>query len=119
MNVDGSDKPVRLTTGNHRGAYVPAWSLSWSPDSSQIAFPSNRDGNHEIYTMNMDGSNQRNITNSSTDEGAPAWSPDGGWLAFVRVIRGQQEIFLMTRDGGSVTNLTRDSAQDWDPAWLP
>ena len=35
---------------------------AWSPDGSRIAFTSNRDGNYEIYVMNADGSNPRNVT---------------------------------------------------------
>ena len=37
---------------------------SWSPDGSQIAFTSNRDGNVEIYVMNDDGSGQTRLTNN-------------------------------------------------------
>jgi TolB protein len=34
----------------------------WSPDGNQIAFYSNRDGDFEIYVVNSDGSNLRQIT---------------------------------------------------------
>jgi Tol biopolymer transport system component len=118
MNADGTNQ-VRLTTGNHRGAFVPAWGLSWSADSTRIAFPSNRDGNHEIYVMDADGRNLRNLTRSTFDEGHPAWSPDGQWIAFVRALGLNQDIFTMTADGAAITNLTQSPAQDWDPAWLP
>jgi TolB protein len=53
MSVDGFDQ-VALTT-NTAGDFRPAW----SPDSSQIAFVSNRTGRNAIYVMNSDGSNQR------------------------------------------------------------
>ena len=118
MNADGSNQ-VRLTNGNHRGEFVRAWGLSWSPDSSQIAFPSNRDGNHEIYVMDVNGRNQRNLTRSASDESSPAWSPDGQWIAFIRAIDLNQDIFIITTDGTNATNLTRSPSQDWDPAWLP
>src|SRR5689334_10585394 len=36
----------------------------WSPDGTQIAFRSHRDGNEEVYLMNADGSNQRNLSNA-------------------------------------------------------
>lgn len=41
----------------------------------KIAFHSSRDGNREIYVMNADGSNQRNLTNHPDDDFHPAWSP--------------------------------------------
>lgn len=51
---------------------------SWSPDGSKIVFMSDRDGNHEIYSMNADGSGQTRLTNSPGRDEFPAWSPDGG-----------------------------------------
>ena len=67
MNADGS-RQQRLTT---RGAQP-----GWSPDGRTIAFMSERDGNAEIYTMNVDGSGQRNLTRTrGQQERWLVWSP--------------------------------------------
>lgn len=42
---------------------------------TKIAFPSYRDGNNEIYIMNADGSEQRNLTNNPAHDWIPSWSP--------------------------------------------
>ena len=78
MDLDGSNQ-TRLTTS-------PAYDdqPKWSPDSSKIAFISDRDGNFEIYTMNADGSAQTRITTNPAADGFPAWSNDGTKIAFVR-----------------------------------
>ncbi|MCH8349239.1 MAG: PD40 domain-containing protein, partial [Chloroflexi bacterium] len=47
----------------------------WSPDGSQIAFVSARDGNHEIYVMNADGSGQTRLTNNTAIDFDPDWGP--------------------------------------------
>jgi Tol biopolymer transport system component len=46
---------------------------TWSPDGSQLAFRSNRDGDHEIYVMNADGSGQRRLIHELVADGAPDW----------------------------------------------
>ncbi len=47
---------------------------TWSPDGTQIAFWSNRDGGHaQIFVMNADGSNQHNISNNLFDDYEPVW----------------------------------------------
>ncbi|MGB9329943.1 MAG: hypothetical protein WCB10_04165 [Steroidobacteraceae bacterium] len=35
-----------------------------------------------IYVMDADGSNVRQLTNSSTTDTAPVWTPDGRWVVF-------------------------------------
>ena len=40
---------------------------------ARIAFMSHRDGNEEIYVMDADGGNQRNLTNHPDDDSDPAW----------------------------------------------
>jgi TolB protein len=42
---------------------------------SKIAFMSDRDGNGEIYIMNIDGSEQVRLTNNRADDISPSFSP--------------------------------------------
>jgi hypothetical protein len=44
-----------------------------SPDGKRIASESDRDGNNEIYVMNADGTNQKNLTNSPANDRDPDW----------------------------------------------
>jgi hypothetical protein len=67
MNADGSDE--RQLTDTPRFDENPAW----SPDGTQIAFQTERDGNFEIYVMNADGSNQRPLASHSAGEFCPSW----------------------------------------------
>ena len=41
-----------------------------------ILFRSGRDGNDEIYRMNLDGTNQLNLTNNSDIDFDPVFRPD-------------------------------------------
>ena len=40
---------------------------------ARIAFVSNRDGNAEIYVMNLNGGNLQNLTNNPNHDVGPAW----------------------------------------------
>jgi dipeptidyl aminopeptidase/acylaminoacyl peptidase len=54
----------------------------WSPDSRHIAFISDRSGTSQIWLMDPDGSNSKQITNLSTEAGGELFSPDGKSLVF-------------------------------------
>ena len=61
-----------------------AWDYQprFSPDGSQIAFTSDREGGDNIWVMDADGENARAITNESFRLlNNPTWSPDGRYIA--------------------------------------
>jgi Tol biopolymer transport system component len=74
---DGSD-PDRLTTDGDSG--TPAF----SPDGRLIAFSSGRSARsvHEIWTMNADGSGQRQATHLGARAAYPDFSPSGAKIVF-------------------------------------
>lgn len=95
----------------------------------QIAFASTR-GSHplfpesEIYLMNEDGSDQRQLTFRPHPRGLafnvePMWAPDGSRIAFASFRDGNREIYVMDGDGGHLTRLTRSPGGEWQHTWSP
>ncbi|MFC1712462.1 DUF5050 domain-containing protein [Candidatus Poribacteria bacterium] len=120
MDTDG-DNQRRLTND-------PGWYLhpAWSPDGQRIVFThADVKGGEwvqqscEIYVMDADGSNQRNLTNSPGIDWSPAWSPDGQRIAFVSWRDGNSEIYVMGADGSNQRRLTNNPAVENEPDWSP
>jgi uncharacterized repeat protein (TIGR01451 family) len=106
--------PMQLTS-NTADDYAPKINRG----CTRIAFDSGRDGNYEIYTMNMNGSNPTRLTTHSASDITPAWSPDGSKIAFASNREGQYEIYVMNANGSSLTRLTFHSDLDSSPTWSP
>jgi serine/threonine protein kinase len=85
----------------------------------KLSFVSDRDGNQEIYMMDIDGSNLINLTNNSADDSFPAFSPDGKRIAFVSDRDWNDDIYLMDSDRSNIIRLTDSSVNDQEPAWSP
>ena len=54
----------------------------WSPDGSQLGFYSARSGTFEVWTIQPDGSNLKQLTDAPYNAFAPTWSPDGSRIAY-------------------------------------
>tara|TARA_Y100001970_G_scaffold218034_2_gene267255 strand:- start:17916 stop:19193 length:1278 start_codon:yes stop_codon:yes gene_type:complete len=112
----------QMTCGEDRDA-------KWSPDSTKLAFISERDGNPEIYVMERDsldalcensGGNPKQIyrlTDTEEDESDIVWSPDGQRILFVSERDGNKEIYVMDYTGSNETRLTFNQKDDYDPIW--
>lgn len=60
-----------------------------SPDGSQVAYSTNRDGNFEIYLMLSSGTSKARQTARVAIDRAPVWAPDGTAIAWVSGLTGE------------------------------
>lgn len=83
-NADGSNATRLLVKNNI--SYPQVWDPAWSPDGRQIAFRAAVDSSWstQIFVMNEDGSEVRQLTNDSgwVDCEHPSWRADGLQIAF-------------------------------------
>jgi Tol biopolymer transport system component len=95
----------------------------WSPDGTHIAFSGGTNPNSEpddIYVMNADGTNLRQITSGTEIDWNPAWSPDGTRIAFARLVNGHANIFVVDLETLEAVQLADNTfGQDQNPAWSP
>ena len=74
---------------------------TWSPDGKHIAYMSDKNGNFDIYVMNVDTGQALNLTKDYIgDDTNPAWSPDGNRIAFYSD-RGGGGIYHLSNMGGA------------------
>ena len=94
----------------------------------QIAFSSNRDGNYEIYVMDINGDNPQKLTNHPHADINPSWSPNGKRIVFMSARDGHvdgghgppiYEIYVMDADGDNLQKLTNNPSDDRYPSWSP
>ena len=105
----------------------------WSADNSRIVFISERDGNPEIYTLQVAAYTDPDsgptltppapltrLTNSAALEASPHFSPDGSMLVFSRSESGVRDIYKSSStDLSTAVNLSSHPAEDRTPSWAP
>ncbi len=109
MNADGSGRRRLLTKLAGDDYRNP----KWSPNGARIAFTSTRGkasnnaADYELWVMNADGSNPRQLTTNTAEEHHPDWSPDGSQILFGRG-GPAGGVFTIKPDGTSETKLVTD-----------
>jgi imidazolonepropionase-like amidohydrolase/Tol biopolymer transport system component len=107
-----------------------AWDMQprFSPDGRSIAFTSDRAGGDNLWVIDRDGSNARQVSKESFRlVNSPAWSPDGQWLAGRKHFTaerslGSGEIWLWHLSGGDGLQMTEkpnDQKDVGEPAFSP
>ena len=82
-------------------------------EATQIVFVSERDGNLELYKINVDGSGLTRLTNSGGADAMPTWSPDGEQIAFFSERSGSAQLYTMSSSGDDVRALTDEHDNIW------
>ncbi len=132
--ADGSDlRPLTATSGAYNAE------ATVSPDGRRIIFTSTRNGDIELYTMNVDGTGVRRITHRVGYDGGAFFSPDGRsivWRAgypvtaadtadYLRLLRNRLvrparvELWIADADGGSPRQITRLGGANFAPFFHP
>lgn len=137
MNTDGSNVRRLTHTPGYDGG---AW---WSPDGKQIVYRANhptdsvelkayrdlldqrlvRPAKVELFVMNADGSNQRQITKLGGANFGPSWTPDGRRIVFSSNYKnprsGNFDIYMVDTNGSNLEQITFDQAFDGFPMFSP
>jgi len=103
-----------------------------SPDGRRIAFASDRDGDSEIFTVNLDCLEEENpteaceaaarqVTDNAVEDRSPAWTPDGSAILFASdaSFAGRFSLYSVSPDGGDLTRLTESEEDEDHPSASP
>jgi TolB protein len=84
-----------------------------------IVFDWLRDGNRDLYLVNLAGGEPVRLTSHLAEDRSPAWSPDGTRVAFESHRDGNWELYVLDLRTGGLRRLTDEPHYDGAPAWSP
>lgn len=116
IRADGT-KRTRLT--DERYGYT---SPKWSPDGKKLLFEravvtkkyyrelsreemGQMKNSTEIFVMDKDGTNLKNLTNNEVEDSTPQWSKNGKTIYFMSKRDGSQNVYTMNSDGSNVRKI--------------
>jgi Tol biopolymer transport system component len=105
-----AEAELSLTQGNGRDRQ-PAY----SPDGRRIVFSSNRSGNLDVWIMDIESGELRQVTDDDADDWDPAFSADGEELIWSSNRGGHLEIWMANIDGSSARQVSQDGEDAENP----
>lgn len=88
-----------------------------SPDGKQVAFVARKNGVANVFAMDLDGGNRRQLTTRTAPCGRVRWSPDGKHLAFVSFEGKYPQLFVVPTAGGEPRQLTKLDTAVYFVSW--
>ncbi len=106
----------------HNFSHYPGLNTSAavSPDGRRVAMILSKSGSPDLYVVDADGSNLKQLTQTPEDESSPCWSPDGRWICFAAKKNERRALWKISPEGGtpvhiSTAGVSNPSEPDWSP----
>lgn len=95
-----------------------AASPSFSPDGKKVLFSGNLDGVVDIFELNLESGEVRNITDDEYHDANPSWSADGKTILYNRRVDAYEKVFLLDyEDPSRKTQVTFGPTSEVTPAF--
>ncbi len=115
LPVEGSSNPVRVTKEGLGASYLHGWSV----DGKSLLFTGNRNGQYDIYSVDIASGEEVQLTNTPGLDDGPEFDPSGEFIYFNSNRSGTMQLYRMKADGAEVEQLTFDELNDWFPHISP
>lgn len=109
------ERYTRLTNGPWDDVH-PAM----APDGTRLAFASNRGGQWDLYLLDLQTGETRQLSDDARYDGHPSWSADGSWLTYEHSENGNLEIYIRPLDDSiDPVLISNHPGLDFAPVWRP
>ena len=94
---------------------------NWSPSGDKILYQKFSARQWDIWTMNIDGTDHKQVTGGLGDKTDASTSPDGRWIVYSSDENGLEyaNLFIIPLSGGNPLRLTQHAGYDGAPSWSP
>jgi TolB protein len=91
----------------------------FSPDGNRVVMSLERDGNSDVYVMDVRSRSINRLTNHPAIDTSPSFSPEGDKIVFNSDRGGSQQIYVMGAGGGEPTRVSFGTGRYTTPVWSP
>ena len=94
---------------------APSFWHGISPNGQTLVYTAERNNVFNIYEININGGDEKQLTNTNVLDDGPDFSPDGKYIYYNTFESGIMEIWRMTSEGKSHKQITKDKFSNWFP----
>ena len=108
---------VATSANNMTNLTGDEYDFEWSPNSRHIVFVTEKDGNSEIYSLDVETRENRRLTQNRLQDRLPRWSRSGGNILFVSDADGDFDIFTLNFSSGDQRRLHASDESELVADW--
>lgn len=118
MDYDGYEAEAYIRVRGDPGRSINL-SPRFSPDGRFLAYTSYRDGNPDLFLLDLETGRRQKLSAAPGLNISPAWSPDGSWIVFSMSGEQGTHLYLVRQDGSELRKLTTGLGINVSPTFSP